>query len=85
MLTKNLRGIKHGKLNTVKQFDNNNNEGEYIFHRKKQNNVCYQDSIDSHNIKEQFNNDFQNNCDTTSIRTGNGRQILVGSFLNLEN
>ena len=82
LLNKKLRCIKHGKLNVVKQFDNNNNQGEYIFHKMKQTNVCYQDIINSKNIniQEELKNDFQNNCNTTSIRIGNGRQILVGSF-----
>ena len=80
LLNKNLQGIKHGKLNIVKQFDNNNNQGEYIFHKRKQNNVCYQETIDKNNIDEELKYNFQNNCDTTSIRIGNGRQILVGSF-----
>lgn len=80
LLNKNLRGIKHGKLNIVKQFNNNNNQDEYIFHKRKQTNVCYQDTLDNTDIEEQLKNDFENNCNTTSIRTGNGRQILVGSF-----
>ena len=80
LLNKNLRGIKHGKLNVVKQFNNNNNQDEYIFHKKKQINVCYQDTVDKPDIEEQLKNDFEKNCDTASIRIGNGRQILVGSF-----
>jgi len=80
LLNKNLRGINYGKLNAVKQFDNNNNQGEYIFHKRKQINVCYQETVDKGDIEQQLKDDFKNNCDTTSIRIGNGRQILVGSF-----
>ena len=80
LLNKNLKGIKHGKLNIVKQFDNNNNQGEYIFHKRKQSNVCYQQTVDNGDIEKQLKDDFKKNCDTTSIRIGNGHQILVGNF-----
>lgn len=81
MLSNRLVGIRHGNLNTVKQFVNNGSQSEYINVQHNQANICYINSISG----DQHDLDRNKNCNTTSIVIGNasgrGRRILVGNYV----
>ena len=73
LLNRNLQGTRHGKLNSVKQFANNNIQSEYINSQKNNARIC--------NIEQHTDPDNITNCKVTSIMIGNGRRILVGNFV----
>ena len=80
MLTNKLMGTRHGKLNTVKQYKNNNMQSEYTKSLHNQTNACYYKNL----RPDQFEGDTTS-CQATSITIGNGRKILVGNYVKTGN
>lgn len=91
MLTNKLMGTRHGNLNTVKQYKNNNMQSEYTKSLHNQTNACYYDKLskDKINLFDDSTlydpNVIKQNCQATSITIGNGRKILVGNYVKTGN
>lgn len=91
MLTNKLMGTRYGKLNTVKQYKNNNMQSEYTKSLHNKANSCYYKTISDRGINL-FEDSTLNlpaaikdNCQSTSITLGNGKQIWVGNYVKTGN
>jgi len=79
LLSNKLVGTRFGKKNTVKQYVNNNIQSEYIENVHKKANGCFVNNLDPKDFASI--EAIKNNCDTTSIIIGNGKQIIVGNYV----
>ena len=91
MLSNKLMGTRHGKLNTVKQYKNNNIQSEYTKSLHNNTNACYYNNNSKNNINLSEDSHLNThaaikaNCESTSITIGNGRQIWVGNYVKTGN